>query len=379
MAVLASIVHSDPPPARSAGRLGSVIGALLSKDPARRPDAARASQLLADAAVPVPATAAPVGASSRPVPGGAGPAATPARTDPFGFLAAPPAPAIGGAATAQLLADAGPDLFPSVTGLGSFPPGAGPALFPAQADPAGRTDAGTSPLPVSMGAAPLPDGTAAGAGPITRPSAPTSPRRNWLAVGLAGAAIVVAGLAAGLVWSRVMAPSAQSGAGSGAPAAAAPLPPGYHWYTRPAAAGGKARAFTLAVPAGWQPRQRGAATYLWNPASGAIIGISPAPAAAGSPAWPTRVLKRAGLGPGAFASYRRIAGAPFLSHGRLGGAWRFTYRQPGTGAVDGLVVVTRASATGGGSFELTVTAPARHWLGTKIVFAEAVRTFSPGA
>jgi len=50
MAVLASIVHSDPPLARSAGPLGVVIGALMTRDPARRPDAAYAGQLLTNAA-----------------------------------------------------------------------------------------------------------------------------------------------------------------------------------------------------------------------------------------------------------------------------------------------------------------------------------------
>ena len=66
-------------------------------------------------------------------------------------------------------------------------------------------------------------------------------------------------------------------------------------------------------------------------------------------------------------------------HPRLAGAWRFTYRQPGTGAVDGLVVVTQANAAGGGSYELTATAPARYWLATGIAFAEAVRTFRPAS
>jgi eukaryotic-like serine/threonine-protein kinase len=479
MAVLASIVHSDPPPARSAGPLGTVIGALLRKDPAQRPDAARASRLLADAngaakarastrgaaaaggasaasggqaaagadaglvsarakaglapagSSQVPAgagragaAAVPVAASPVSVPVSAGPAAASARTDPLGFPFPPPPPAGGGAATAQLLADAGPDLlppapgtfpagpgpfspaggafsaapgpfppaagpfspapapdlFPRAAGLGSFPPHGGPALFAARAGLAAPAEAGSSPLPVSMGAASLPDGTAAGAGPADRAGAPSSPGRRWLVLGLASAAIVVAGLAAGLVWSRATAPAADSArsAGGGAPTATAPLPAGYHWYTWRAATG-KARGFTLAVPAGWQPRRQGTATYLWNPASGAIISVSPAPAAAGSPTWQTRVLNRAGLGQGAFASYRRIAGAHFLSHGRLAGAWRFTYRQTGTGAVDGLVVVTQASAAGGGSFELTATAPARYWLGTEIAFAQAVRTFSPGA
>jgi hypothetical protein len=231
-----------------------------------------------------------------------------------------------------------------------------------------------------MGAAPFPGGTGAGAGAAGRSGAPPSPGRRWLVLGLAGAAIVVAGLTAGLVWSRVLGPSAHRGArsaSSGAPAAAASLPAGYHWYTRPVATGGTARGFTLAVPAGWQARQQGPATYLWNPASGAIISVSPAPATARGPMWEGRVLKRAALGQGAFASYRRMASAPFLSRGKLAGAWRFAYRRPGKGAVDGLVVVTQANAPDGGSFELTATAPVRSWLATRIAFAEAVRTFSP--
>src|SRR5215467_12794730 len=49
MAVLASIVHGDPPPAKSAGPLGPVITALMSRDPATRPDACTARRLLAAA------------------------------------------------------------------------------------------------------------------------------------------------------------------------------------------------------------------------------------------------------------------------------------------------------------------------------------------
>src|SRR6516164_3133775 len=50
MAVLASIVHSDPPQLPAAGQLGMVIGSLMSKDPAQRPDAACAIGLLTDVA-----------------------------------------------------------------------------------------------------------------------------------------------------------------------------------------------------------------------------------------------------------------------------------------------------------------------------------------
>jgi len=49
MAVLANIVHGDPPPAKSAGPLGPVITALMKRDPAARPDAITARRLFAAA------------------------------------------------------------------------------------------------------------------------------------------------------------------------------------------------------------------------------------------------------------------------------------------------------------------------------------------
>jgi tRNA A-37 threonylcarbamoyl transferase component Bud32 len=452
MAVLASIVHSDPPPARSAGPLGAVIGALLSKDPVRRPDAACANRLLTDAAAasgartsigagpvlagarPVSASAASLFASAGPLsigadplsvgagprgegtgPGGvgagratsAGLAVASARTDPTGFpasagptassarpgpgtcppgtgadgyLASPPsAPLAGSTGTAQFQAGAGPDF---------FPPATGPALFPAGADPVVPAGTGPAPLPVSMGAAPFPAGPGAGAGPAGRSGAPPSPGRRLLVLGLAGAAIVIAGLAAGLMWSRAMGPPAHSlpgpptrasSASSGAHLVAPPLPAGYRWYTRPAAVpAGAAPGFMMAAPAGWQARQQGTTTYLRNPASGAIISVSLAPAATSGPVGKARMLERAALGRGSFAGYRRIAITPFLLGGKPAGAWRFTYWQPGTGAMDGLVVIMPGSATGGRQpYELMATAPAASWLHTRIAFAEAVRTFSP--
>src|SRR5215467_11522775 len=49
MAVLANIVHGDPPSPASAGPLSAVITALMNRDPAARPDAAAARQLLSAA------------------------------------------------------------------------------------------------------------------------------------------------------------------------------------------------------------------------------------------------------------------------------------------------------------------------------------------
>src|SRR6516165_3643220 len=49
MAVLANIVHGDPPPATRAGPLEPVILALMRRDPAARPDAAAARRMLTEA------------------------------------------------------------------------------------------------------------------------------------------------------------------------------------------------------------------------------------------------------------------------------------------------------------------------------------------
>jgi eukaryotic-like serine/threonine-protein kinase len=446
MAVLASIVHSDPPPARSAGPLTAVIGALLSKDPAQRPDAACASRMLADAAATSTAMAG-IGASQgyagvrrgyagvrqgyvgagqgcssagqgyagagqghagagqgyagagqlHPSAGAgpscadaglafgsADPAGASARTDPTGFPASAPtaSPARPGRATFPvapapdaLLACPPPLPFADRTGTAQFPAGAGPELLP--------PGTGPTPLPAGMGAAsplastgvaPLPAGPGAGIGGARRSGTRPTPGRRSLALGLAGAAIVVAGLAAGLVWSRMTGPPAYGVAGR---PAHAPLPAGYRWYTRPVPAG-TAPGFVMPVPAGWQARQQGTTTYLRNAASGGIISVSRPPVTVSGPVREARALERAALGNGSFAGYRRIAITPFVLRGKLAGAWRFTYRQPGTGAMDGLVVVAPGGASGNGQpYELMATAPAAYWPHTRTVFAEALRTFSP--
>ena len=429
MAVLASIVHSDPPPARSAGPLTAVIGALLSKDPAQRPDAACASRMLAAAAATSTAMAdigarqgyagvrrgyagagrGYAGAGQVYPSAGAGPACADAglafgttdpagawaRTDPTGFPASAPtaSPARPGRATFPVapapdaLLACPPSLpFAVRTGTAQFPAAAGPDFLPPGTGPtplhAGMGAA--SPL-ASTGVAPLPAGPGAGIGGGRRSGTRSRPGRRSLALGLAGAAIVVAGLAAGLVWSRMTGPPAHGVAGrpghargtGGAPVAAAPLPAGYRWYTRPVPAG-TAPGFVMAVPAGWQARQQGTTTYLRNAASGGIISVSRPPVTVSGPVREARALERAALGNGSFAGYRRIAITPFVLRGKLAGAWRFTYRQPGTGAMDGLVVVTPGGTPGNGQpYELMATAPAAYWPHTRTVFGEALRTFSP--
>jgi eukaryotic-like serine/threonine-protein kinase len=99
MAVLAHIVHGDPPPAASAGPLGPVITALLSRDPAARPDAAAAGRMLTAACNGAQAGRAGqvgrVGQAARnqqvkPAEGGA---PTPAKGPPIEWGAAQAAPA----------------------------------------------------------------------------------------------------------------------------------------------------------------------------------------------------------------------------------------------------------------------------------------------
>ena len=158
-----------------------------------------------------------------------------------------------------------------------------------------------------------------------------------------------------------------------------PAAAGYRWYTRPAGTAG-APGFTMAAPAGWQAHRRGAATYLRNPASGGIIGVTLTPATAGGPVREARTLERAALARGTFTGYRRIAITPILLRGSLAGAWRFSYRPPGAGVMQGLVVITQVTAPGGDRpYELMAAAPTASWPQTRNAFAEAARTFRPRA
>ncbi len=349
MAVLASIVHSDPPPTRSAGPLGTVISALLNKDPARRPDAACALRLLADAAT------APGGVPAVALAGPGFGAQTAMQTAPAGAD-------LGGADLAVRTWPAG---FPASMGLPADLPSPSPQR------PASPT-ASLPACPVSL--APGYPGRPGHRGPARA----WSRRERVLALTIAGVAIVCAGLLAGAIVSRAMhgASRARTTSGTGHTSAVL-LPAGYHWYSQPAAA---PAGFSVAVPDGWQVHRQGAATVFRDSASAAIITFTPGPPGAPSPLREARLLEQEALSLGSYPGYHRIAIGPIFYRGTLAAGWRFAYRQPGTGTVQALDVVSQLpGAAGRHPYELMVTAPAAQWLATRTVFTEVLRTFSPRA
>ena len=84
MAVLANIVHGDPPPAKSAGPLEPVITALMKRDPAARPDAITARRLLAAACAGYDGGASSSAQSVSGAQAGSGPQGAPGAQAGFG-------------------------------------------------------------------------------------------------------------------------------------------------------------------------------------------------------------------------------------------------------------------------------------------------------
>jgi tRNA A-37 threonylcarbamoyl transferase component Bud32 len=493
MAVLASIVHSDPPWLPAAGQLGMVIHSLMSKDPAQRPGAACAIGLLNDVAAGNSETVL----ARSPYLGGTRPAALTSATDstdPAGFparaagtgppgprMASPAAPVPGGT-TPGSIAPGGTAQFPAGACPDAGPPGGADA--PARAASAGDLTTQTAParagapfpanlvevpfpdgvgdvrFPVSAGAAVPPwarsgwSGTPAAAGapgrprpaaavlaspppavrppaspavpgtsqpghprqpappgqsappgrpghpsqPVpagqpghlgqpgppgprdTRPQPPPRSTAGWvLILSLAGAAIVLVGLVAGVLFAHASGGGQPATGGTGTPSAAAgALPAGYHWYRQPSAAG-TAAGFAMVVPDGWRGSRQATATTMRDVVTGGTITASFTPFIVSGPVREAQALELAAVSRGVYPGYRRIAITPWLVRGRLAGAWRFSYRQPGTGLIEGLEVVSDLPAAGGPQpYELRLTAPAASWPASRAVFAETLRTLRAG-
>jgi eukaryotic-like serine/threonine-protein kinase len=193
MAVLANIVHGDPPPAKSAGPLEPVITALMQRDPAARPDAITARRLLAAACAGYDGGAS---SGAQSVPGaqaGSGGEAIPGSEAGAGEGHATEAPA-GAVGERPIGADSVPGGTGSATGVGStlaFPaaPPQGIAAFAGQPPTAAEfseTVTASEPAPAAP-ASPGPHGTEfAGAGMAGA---------GLAAPGLAGAGLAGAGTA----------------------------------------------------------------------------------------------------------------------------------------------------------------------------------------
>ena len=199
-----------------------------------------------------------------------------------------------------------------------------------------------------------------------------------LLFGLAGAAIVLVGLVAGVLFAR--APGHRhpaTGSTGGLAAAAGGLPAGYHWYSQSSAPGTRT-GFAMAVPDGWQT-SRGTATNVRDTETGGTITASFTPFHVSGPVREAQALELAAVSRGVYPGYRRIAITPWLLRGQLAAAWRFSYRQPGTGLIEGLEVVSGLPTAGGPQpYELRVTAPVANWRASRAAFAEALHTLRAG-
>jgi len=439
MAVLANIVHGDPPPAKSAGPLAPVIAALMRRDPAARPDAAAARRLLAGAcsgygvgtgaaaqhgagawdrsvapggaADPSSAVAQggtlafpaspPVGiaavagraptaeptrpttaddsaqtVSARPAPAGAGvTAAGAARGGAAEGRAAEGRAAEGGAAAAGL---AGPDLAPTVTA----PAQAGTTTPAMPAAPGWQPAVGWQPGPGSQpapGWQPPQGGTVALGGQPGRAGQrqPPGRHRRVLLFGGGGTAVILAALVLAMGLAHAARLQQLKRTASGGPITPAiALPAGYHWYTARASESPRRAGFSIAVPDGWRTRQRGDTTLIRNPATLASITVTRAAPGGPGPLREAQLL--AGGSHRSYPGYHQLALLPVPFHGTLAGAWRFTYERPGTGNEQVLELVARLDTSlGAQPFELSVTSPRQAWPASRAAFGEAMTAFTP--
>ncbi len=255
------------------------------------------------------------------------------------------------------------------------------AVSPVPAQPSARTvPAQPAPALATARTTPVAAGTPPAAGtplaPGGQPQRPGRHRRAFL-FGGGGAAVVLAVLMTALAVShaaRLEQTKRMAASGPLPPSVA--LPAGYHWLTERASAAPRRAGFSMAVPDGWQARQRGETTLVRNPATGASITVTrDAPGGPG----PLRQAQLLASGPQrALPGYHRIALLPVPFHGTLAGAWRFAYARPGTGNEQVLELVARLNTPHGVQrYTLAVTAPRRAWPASRAAYTEAMITFTP--
>ena len=361
LAVAAGVATEDPPDARSAGPLAPVIGALLSKDPALRPDAGQVVRQLTRATADPPGGAAeggdpvywqpvtmppppaggtggvsaacPPGGPGAGDPGDGGPAGPRPRRVPV-LVAAGVGAAVLAAGIAWGVAFGGPASHAGQSGAARTANGAG-------IHPVGRTVAGGSqlatPASAPTSAAPGQSGRAS-ASPSVTPGASASPGRPT--------------------------PSA-SASPSPSPSGTSPstgLPAGWKWHRLTAAELASTAGFRIGLPLGWTQGVSGQAAHFLGSAAGAHLGVGAAAWAAAGPLAELQHLQkkyaaaRAGyhqvlLASGSFSAFGGFSSAPAAE---LEFRWQTT---AGVSNTELVIAVTLRTLAGSQPYLLSVWAP----------------------
>jgi hypothetical protein len=322
---LQAVVLEEAPPTRRAGALGPVIEALLAKDPAARPSAEHAAELLAGVA-----------------------AGRPAGYVSTGHAAPPPAPA--------------PTPTPPSTPLPARPlPVAASALAPARV-PAPPVAA----RPVPYAAPPT---YATPTGPVRERA--RGSRRRGLLVGVVVGGLVAAG--GGFVAARQL---TGGGGGGGHPSPAASdsahtpstdgVPKGYVTVHDPAG-------FSVAVPRGWK-RQLDGDQIDYTPDDDAHllrVGVERSPT---SPNPYTHLLSLE-KSVSAFPHYRRVRLHENTYRGGDGALWEFTWTSTEDHPGPRHAEEQGYRAPNGAEYEIYESAPAQDWTAAQARFQVALRTW----
>jgi eukaryotic-like serine/threonine-protein kinase len=431
---MSAIINEDAPEAPEAGALGTVIAALLRREPADRPDASEAARMITDV-MPRLADRTPgaqagyeptaLSAPARPAgpqPGPAGPPGSPAadtgppaaqrsaaQTAPtapqpvheglpgYGQSAGSPPDFSSWYDPSRRSGAAGPGSGSAWSGSPASQPGSGwSGASPGQGgyDQAGWSGSASQQAPGS--ASQRASGTAPWSGAGYEPDRRQRSGLRWKTA-IAALAIIGAGAGAATVvllqqnhsgspQSQASSPGSASGSPGTLPPASlqivdavnmpntGPLPSGFTAISQPAAANETA-GFSIAAPTSWKESTGGYQTYLRDPAipnANILIDLTPH-------TYPNDMLREAeyieSQSVSHFSSYHRVDLRAWTIRGTSGAFWKFTWNNQGVSqeALD-LLFVLRTSA-GPQSYALYMTAPTASFGQLRSTFDEEVETF----
>jgi len=429
---MSAIINEDAPQAGRAGPLGPVIAALLRREPADRPDAARAQEMitgvlpqLADrgpgSSGGYEPTALSVSAQPRlPAPGGAGRDGgdRSGGRDPLAAGAGAGAGAPAGYApsgqpgTGSRTGEAPPDFSswydpsPRSGSTAARPGSGGPAWTGAGQQGSGSAyppSGGYGPPSRGYGAQPGTSGQPGGygsqqwTGPAAPPGHSPAPRqRSGLMWKIVILVLVLVGAGAGAAAVVLLhqdhnnaSPGQSTGANSPAPAgspaqivdainqqSSGAAPAGYTTYSVPTGSNEQS-GFRMDAPTTWKASTSGYQTYFRDPSTSdtnMLVDLTPH-------TYPSDMLKEAtyikSQSVPKFPGYHQLGLARTTIRGQPGAYWKFTWDNNGV-QQEVLDLLYVAPTPGGNqSFALYMTAPASAWNQTRPVFDNEVRTFTP--